>query len=209
VQGDERDVIFISVGYARDQQGKMLMAFGPLGAEGGERRLNVLITRAKVRCEVFSSIQAADLDLNRAKGRGVAAFRHFLDFAATGQLASAAALRPAVTPDLLHAARRALEARGHRVEVQVGSAGVFVDLAVADPNRRGHYRLGIEFDGPDYAGSCFARGRDRLRQAALEAQGWTIHRVWSADWLQHPGKQIEGIEAALKRADAALASATR
>jgi very-short-patch-repair endonuclease len=200
VQGDERDVIFISVGYARDAQGKMRMSFGPLGAEGGERRLNVLITRAKVRCEVFSSITAADLDLDRAKGKGVAAFRNFLAFAATGQLASAAALRPAHTPELLHAARRALEARGHRVEVQVGTAGVFVDLAVADPNRRGHYRLGIEFDGPDYAGTSFARGRDRLRHAALEAQGWTIHRVWSADWLQNPGRQIEAIESALRRA---------
>jgi very-short-patch-repair endonuclease len=199
VQGDERDVIYISVGYAPNAQGRMLMSFGPLGAEGGERRLNVLITRAKLRCEVFSSITAADLDLSRAKGKGVSAFRQFLDFAATGQLASAAALRPATTPEILHAARRALEARGHRVELQVGSAGVFVDLAVADPNQRGHYRLGIEFDGPDYAGSSFARGRDRLRQSALEAQGWSIHRIWSADWLQHPGRQIEEIEAALRR----------
>ncbi len=86
IQGDERDVIFISVGYARDASGSMSMNFGPLSSQGGERRLNVLISRARERCEVFSSITADDIDLQRAKSRGAAAFKTFLRYAATGVL---------------------------------------------------------------------------------------------------------------------------
>ena len=200
VQGDERDVLFISVSYARDRSGKMIMAFGPLGAEGGERRLNVLITRAKLRCEVFSSITSSDLDLTRAKGRGVAALKTYLDFAATGRLATAAVQRPTETPALLLAVQRALAAQGHKVELQVGTVGIFVDLAVHDPLEKGRYLIGIECDGPGYRSSRYARERDRLRLAVLRDQGWTIHRLWSGDWLQQKEQQLLDITASMERA---------
>ena len=200
VQGDERDVFFISVAYSRDKAGKMNMSFGPLGQAGGERRLNVLITRAKVRCEVFSSITAGDLDLKRAQGRGVAVFKTYLDFAETGRLATTLAQRPTETPHLLLAVQRAIEDQGHKVEVQVGTVGVFIDLAIRHPSEEGRYLMGIECDGPGYRDSRFARERDRMRLAVLQNQDWKIHRLWSADWLQQPAQELNKILEAIKEA---------
>jgi len=144
VQGDERDVIFISVGYGPDASGYVAMNFGPLSAEGGERRLNVLISRAKLRCEVFASLRAEDIDLARASGRGVRAFKTFLQFAETGRLAAPAQSVGEEMSPFEEAVRRAVEGLGFEVHPQVGVAGFFVDLGVVDPERPGHYVLGIE-----------------------------------------------------------------
>ena len=132
----------------------------------------------------------------------VAALKTYLDFAATGRLATAAAQRPTETPDLLLAVQRALADQGHKVEVQVGTVGVFVDLAIHDPYEKGRYLIGIECDGPGYRDSRYARERDRLRLAVLRDQGWTIHRLWSADWLQQQVQQLQEITAVLERARA-------
>jgi very-short-patch-repair endonuclease len=205
VQGDERDVIFISVGYGRDRSGHLAMAFGPLGAEGGERRLNVLISRAKRRCEVFSSIVADDIDLERAKGRGVQALKTFLAFAQTGRLALAERSGGDEPSPLEESVRRALESLGHEVHPQVGLAGFFIDLAVVDRAQGGRYVLGIECDGASYRSSRSARDRDRLRQAVLEDHGWILHRVWSTDWFQRPTEQLNQLVRAIGQARAALA----
>ncbi|MCW5773023.1 MAG: DUF3320 domain-containing protein, partial [Rhodospirillaceae bacterium] len=202
VQGDERDVIFISVGYGKDASGYMSMSFGPLNAEGGERRLNVLISRAKRRCEVFSSIRAEDIDLARARGAGVAALKLFLAFAETGRLDVAdAGGRPAESP-FEEAVKAALEAEGLDVRTQVGIAGFFIDLAIVDPERPGRYLLGIECDGAAYHSSRAARDRDRLRQQVLEDHGWAIHRIWSADWFNRPQQELRKVLAALEAAKA-------
>jgi very-short-patch-repair endonuclease len=213
VQGDERDVIFISVGYGRNAQGYMAMRFGPLSADGGERRLNVLISRAKRRCEVFASITDEDIDLDRGKGKGVFAFKLFLHFARTGKLALAH------TTDRGHESvfevqlANALQARGYQVHPQVGIAGFFIDLAIADADRPGRYLLGIECDGASYHRSRSARDRDRLRQAVLEDHGWIIHRVWSTDWFQRPRDQLQlvisAIEAARIELDTRMESVNR
>ncbi|HVY69737.1 MAG TPA: DUF3320 domain-containing protein [Verrucomicrobiae bacterium] len=200
VQGDERDVIFISVGYGKDMNGHMAMRFGPLGAEGGERRLNVLISRAKRRCEVFSSITADDIDLERASGRGVAALKVFLSFAQTGRLSLAQRSGRDEESPFEEAVRQGVESLGYEVHPQVGAAGFFVDLAVVDRQREGRYLLGIECDGAAYHSSRCARDRDRLRQAVLEDHGWIMHRVWSTDWFQRPAEQLKKIAAALERA---------
>lgn len=200
VQGDERDVILISVGYGKDVHGYMAMRFGPLSNEGGERRLNVLISRAKKRCEVFSSITADDIDLQRASGRGVASFKAFLSFAQTGCLSTAQRSGREEESPFEEAVRRSVESLGFEVHPQVGVAGFFVDLAVVDRERNGRYLLGIECDGAAYHSSRSARDRDRLRQAVLEDHGWTIHRIWSADWLQRPSEQLRKIAAVLERA---------
>jgi very-short-patch-repair endonuclease len=206
VQGDERDVIFISVGYGRDRGGNLTMAFGPLGAEGGERRLNVLITRAKFRCEVFSSLTASDIDLSRAAGRGVGALKSFLAFAQNGQLKLPAAAGHAPDAPFEESVRRAVESLGHEVHRNVGLAGIFVDLALVDPAESRGYVLGIEFDGVGYEASRSARDRDRLRQAVLEDHGWHLHRVWSVDWFQSPAEQLQRIAAAIEKARSALAA---
>lgn len=152
VQGDERDVIFISVGYGPNVPGgRVPMRFGPLGTEGGERRLNVLISRAKQRCEVFSSMTDEDIDPDFAASRkGVFAFRMFMHFARTGRMTLAETTGRDHESVFEEQVGRALQDRGYQVHHQVGLAGFFIDLAVADPERPGRYLLGIECDGAPY-----------------------------------------------------------
>lgn len=201
IQGDERDVIFISVGYARDASGHMAMTFGPLAVDGGERRLNVLITRARDRCVVFSSITADDIDLERARSRGAAALKTFLSFAQRRILDIAVPTQGGDYESEFEAQVGAALARyGYRIEPQVGIAGFRVDLAVVDPERPGRYLLGIECDGAMYHSSRSARDRDRLREAVLRDRGWIIHRVWSTDWFHRPEEQLRKAIAAIKAA---------
>jgi len=200
VQGDERDVIFISVGYGRDANGYLTMGFGPLSHDGGERRLNVLISRAKKRCEVFTSITADDIDLARVTGRGVRALKTFLTYAQTGRLDVASPTGGEEQSPFEEAVRHAVESLGCRVDPQVGVAGFFIDLAVVDSEREGRYLLGIECDGAAYHSSRSARDRDRLRQAVLEDHGWVIHRIWSTDWFQRPIEQLRKVGEAIERA---------
>ncbi|HEY2154095.1 MAG TPA: DUF3320 domain-containing protein [Isosphaeraceae bacterium] len=202
IQGDERDVIFISVGYARDASGSMAMNFGPLSTEGGERRLNVLISRARERCEVFASITHDDIDLDRARSRGAAAFKTFLRYAATGVLERQAPTGGDTDSDFERQVAVALRALGNEVHCRVGTAGFLIDLAVVDPTCPGRYLLGIECDGATYHASRSARDRDRLREAVLRDRGWTIHRIWSADWFHRPAEQLRKVADAIERARA-------
>ncbi|PZQ12334.1 MAG: helicase [Ancylobacter novellus] len=205
VQGDERDVILISVGYARNAQGQIAMRFGPLSAEGGERRLNVLISRAKRRCEVFASITDEDIDLERGKGKGVFAFKLFLHYARTGRITLAQSSGDSADSVFETQVAEALQAKGYQVHPRVGIAGLFVDLAIADPEKPGRYVLGVECDGPTYVSARSTRDRDRLRQSVLEDHGWIIHRLWSFDWLQRPQEQLDRLIAAIEAAKADLA----
>src|SRR5690606_16556912 len=168
VQGDERDVIFISVGYGRDEHGKVSMNFGPLNRDGGERRLNVLITRSKRRCEVFTNLTYDQIDLSRTNARGVNALRQFLHYAHTGTMPKAKSVGGEAMSLFEEEVLHALTQHGYRVDCQVGSAGYFLDLAVEHPERPGKYLLGIECDGASYHSARTARDRDRTRQAVLE-----------------------------------------
>jgi very-short-patch-repair endonuclease len=202
VQGDERDVIFISVGYGPTTPGgRVPMRFGPLGTEGGERRLNVLISRAKQRCEVFSSMTDEDIEPEFAASRkGVFAFRMFMHFARTGRMTLAESTGRDHDSVFEEQVSKALQARGYQVHRQVGLAGFYIDLAVADPDRPGRYLLGIECDGASYHDARSARDRDRLRQSVLESHGWNIHRIWSTDWFQRPNEQLELVVARVEAA---------
>ncbi|MDD2341366.1 MAG: DUF3320 domain-containing protein [Tolumonas sp.] len=204
IQGDERDVIMISVGYARNTQGYLAMRFGPLGSQGGERRLNVLISRAKRRCEVFASITDEDIDLERAKGIGIFAFKLFLQYARTGRLSMAHQSGRLMDSIFEVQVATALQNKGYQVHPQVGIAGFFIDLAIADPDMPGRYLLGIECDGSSYHSSRSARERDRLRQAVLEDHGWIIHRIWSTDWFQRPEEQLRYVINAIETAKITL-----
>jgi len=200
VQGDERDVIFISVGYGRSDEGYIAMNFGALNGYGGERRLNVLMTRARSCCEVFSNITHDDIDLTRTPARGVAVLKAFLKYAQTGI---------ADVPDFggeegdspfEHEVAQALREAGQHVVMQVGSGGFRIDLAVRDPEKQGRYLLGIECDGATYHSSRSARDRDRLRQQVLTNLGWNIHRIWSTDWFQNPRQELKRVLAAIEQA---------
>ncbi len=196
VQGDERDEIVVSVGYGRDAEGRLTYQFGPLNQAGGERRLNVLVTRARWRTTVFSGVTDEDLDPTRCTSFGLRALRTYLAFARTGVLERTEADATDHGVPFEDAVARALEARGHRVRRQVGHAGSSVDLALADPLRPGRMLLGIECDGAAYHATRAARDRDRLRQSVLEGLGWTIHRIWSTDWWRDPEGCLARVEAA-------------
>jgi very-short-patch-repair endonuclease/DNA polymerase III delta prime subunit len=200
VQGDERDVIFISIGYGRTPEGTVNLSFGPLNNEGGERRLNVLITRAKQRCEVFTNLTADDIDLNKTESEGVCALKNFLYFAQHGKLPTTFSNEtPAQAPfeDMVAAQ---ITAAGYTVRKQIGSKGFFIDLAVMDPEKPGKYLLGIECDGASYHAARSARDRDRLRQQVLEDMGWEIYRVWSTDWFRHPARELKRLLDAIEDA---------
>ena len=200
VQGDERDVILISIGYGRTKDGYLSMSFGPLNGEGGERRLNVLISRAKQRCEVFTNLTADDLDLSRTQAHGVRALKTFLLFAQRGILNENEETCREMESPFEEAVCRALTARGYTVRPQIGSQGFYLDLAVVDPDQPGRYVLGIECDGAMYHSARSARDRDRLRQQVLEAVGWRLHRIWSTDWFRDPTRETDRAVAAIEEA---------
>lgn len=202
IQGDERDVIFISVGYGKTEQGYLAHSFGPLSGEGGERRLNVLISRAKLRCEVFCNFTGADIDLERTRSKGIAALKLFLTFAETGNFGLGEATGTGHDSEFELQVCERLRSLGYDVKSQIGASGFRVDLAVSDPERPGRFVLGIECDGAQYHSSRSARDRDRLRQQVLEAHGWIIHRIWSADWYLRPQEELKKIEVAIKAAKA-------
>jgi len=202
IQGDERDVIFISVGYGKTVEGYLAHAFGPLSGEGGERRLNVLISRAKLRCEVFCNFAGADIDLERSRARGVSALKLFLTFAETGHFGLGEVTGADFDSEFEIQVFERLQAAGYDVKRQIGASGFRVDLAVSDPDKPGRFVLGIECDGAQFHSSRSARDRDRLRQQVLEGHGWIIHRVWSADWYLRPQNELKKIDAAIVAARA-------
>jgi len=210
IQGDERDVIFISIGYGRSKgDDKMYQNFGPLNADGGHRRLNVLITRARERCEVFSSIVADDIRVDERSKLGVVALKTFLKYAESGDLGIAQMTGRGAESPFEEAVHDVLVKHGYKVDSQVGVAGFFIDLAVIDPDRPGRYLLGLECDGATYHSAPSARDRDRLRQEILEAHGWSIHRIWSTDWFQRLPGETERLLDAVAAAKSARAGSAR
>jgi very-short-patch-repair endonuclease len=194
VQGDERDVIFISCTYGPEEiEGKVYQRFGPINTDVGERRLNVLFTRAKKRMHVFSSMGSDDILLSEHSKPGVKALKDFLSFAETGHLHQAISTGRAPDSDFEVAVARALARAGFECVPQVGVAGFFIDVAVRDPGKSGRYLMGIECDGRSYHSAKSVRDRDRLRQTVLERLGWRIRRIWSTDWYRNPQAEIEPI----------------
>jgi len=201
VQGDERDVIMISIGYGPRLAGQRLAStnFGPVNKEGGHRRLNVLFSRARVRCDVFCSFDPGDISID-GKSDGVRVFKRYLEFAKTGIVHEATATGG--EPDSLFEIDVASFIRdiGYSVDYQVGSGGFLIDLGVVHPKRSGQYMLAIECDGATYHSSLWSRERDRLRQEVLEHLGWRFHRIWSTDWFLRREKEKERLRKVLESA---------
>lgn len=195
VQGDERDVIILSLGYGPDANNRVYTNFGPVNRERGERRLNVAITRARHQVILVSSMRADRLPAD-ISNPGVRTLRAYLDYAERGPVALetqqiSVDAEPRFDSPFEEAVYNALTARGLELDTQVGCSGYRIDMAVRDPAREGTYTLGIECDGRTYHSSATARDRDRLRQRHLEGMGWTIHRIWSSDWRANPVLQVE------------------
>lgn len=193
VQGDERDVIYFSICYGPDETGRVAMSFGPLNRNGGERRLNVAITRAKHEVVVFSGLRADQIDLTRTRARGVRDLKYFLDYAERGQIALAAATSASASADpdseFVQMVASQLRSAGYAVNHQVGCSGYRIDLGILDPNNPGRYLLGVECDGAAYHRAATARDRDKLRQLILEGLGWRLYRIWSTDWWHDCGAE--------------------
>ncbi|RKH99628.1 DUF3320 domain-containing protein [Corallococcus sp. AB038B] len=200
VQGDERDEIFFSICYAKDAAGKLRMSFGPLNRAGGERRLNVAVTRARCALRVYSTLTHDQIDLSRTASVGVRHLRDFLRRAAEADALAAAAAEREPTDALEQQVAQALREAGCTVHTDVGSGGYRVGLAVVHPERPGEYILGVECDGPRYNSAANARDRERLRSEVLQGLGWRLHRVWSLGWEQDRPGQLEALKAAVQRA---------
>ena len=182
VQGDERDVILFSVGYAKDPDGRFRMNFGPLNRAGGERRLNVAVTRAREQVVVFASCRSEEIDLDRTQAVGAAHLKAFLAYAERGGIPAAADRADSERDRFAAAVAACLREHGYETELGVGCSGYRIDIGVKDPEVRGAYLAAIECDGETYAAAATARDRDRLRADVLHGLGWNTIRVWAADW---------------------------
>ncbi|MBI1370483.1 MAG: DUF4011 domain-containing protein [Planctomycetes bacterium] len=200
LQGDERDVIFISYTYGPDAGGIFAQRFYPINTDKGWRRFNVLITRARQRIEVFTSMLPENITGGQQRPFGVQCMRDYLTYVQSGKLVDAGT--PTGRPpdsDFEVAVAHAVQRMGFGVHAQVGVAGYFVDLGVLVPSGEGDYLLGIECDGATYHSAKSARDRDRLRQEVIEKRDWSLHRIWSTDWFRNQASEEARLQKALDR----------
>ena len=202
VQGDERDVILFSVGYGRDKFGKVAMNFGPLNRDGGERRLNVAVSRARYEMKVFSSLKAEDIDLYRSNAKGVQYLKSFLEYAERGKVAlmhMEYGLRKKAKDAFVESVAKALQEKGYEVNTNIGSSEYRVDIGIIDPANPDKYLLGLLCDGYNYVASSTARDRDVTTPAVLSLLGWRTYNIWSVEWWDTPEHVLNGIIQEIER----------
>jgi hypothetical protein len=204
VQGDERDTIIFSIGYAKDVNGKFWNQFGPLSRAGGERRLNVAITRAKYNIKLVGSILPTDIVVDNIKFEGPKLLREYLDYAintskqTTFTTKNSNIIEPISSfEDIVS---NFLEEHGYLVAKKVGCSDFRIDIAVKHPNHTNTFVLGIECDGPSYSSANTARDRDRLRQEVLENMGWNLYRIWSTEWIKNTASEEKRLLHAVEKA---------
>jgi hypothetical protein len=196
VQGDERDAIILSIGYGKTPHGRVIYRFGPINQQGGERRLNVAVTRSRRRMTVVTSLHSGDLDPERLNSRGARMLRDFLAYAeqaGRGELPPTVSARGGDLPLVMSEMARRLRAHGLVVHEGYGHGEAPIDLAIEDPRRTGVLALAVESDGPQYASLATVRDRDRLRAEHLARLGWVHHRIWAADVFRDPARDVSAI----------------
>ena len=196
VQGDERDVILFSIGYGQDKAGRVTLNFGPLNRDGGWRRLNVAVSRARYEMKVFSTLLSEQIDLRRTSAEGVAGLKEFLEYAERGVAAGAAeavATSTSSTDGLVEAVARAIREKGYEVRTNIGTSGYKIDIGVVNPSESTSYVLGILCDGYNYTSSRSARDREIVQVGVLRKLGWKIWRLWAMDWWNDKDAIIEEI----------------
>lgn len=193
VQGDERDIIFISTTYGPDvNTGQVYQRFGPINRPTGWRRLNVIVTRAKKRLHLFSSLHSSDVRVIPGASKGVVALHNYIKFCETGNIPELGTpSNREADSDFEVSVAKLLNQYGYKTTLQVGVAGFFIDIAVHNSDRPEEYLLGIECDGATYHSAKSIRDRDLLRQKILENKGWKIYRIWSTDWFKNREREIE------------------
>jgi len=195
VQGDERDIILFSIGYGAVEDGKLSMNFGPLNREGGWRRLNVAVTRARYEMKVFSSLKADQIDLNRTKAEGVKGLKGFLNFAEKGLLPQNVNTTNGVQKqNLIESICKYLNENGLEVKTNIGTSAYKLDIGIVDPKNKDQYVLGILVDGENYIQTQTTNDRELLIPSVLEGLGWKIHRIWTLDWIKNKDKIVAEIK---------------
>ncbi|WP_291090208.1 DUF3320 domain-containing protein [Empedobacter sp. UBA7494] len=194
VQGDERDIILFSICYGPDEEGKIAMNFGPLNRDGGWRRLNVAVTRARYEMKVFSTLKGDQIDLNRTKSEGVKGLKEFLNFAEKGNYILQKNSSQSNKITLIDAIEKALLDNGLQVNKYIGTSNYKVDLGIINPENNKEYILGILVDGENYNDINTTNDRELLAPNVLKALGWNIYRIWTLDWLKNKEKCIEEIK---------------
>lgn len=202
VQGDERDLIMLGIGYGPTEPGAntMSMNFGPLNRDGGWRRLNVAVTRARQEMLVFSSFEPSLIDLNRTSARAVADLKHFIEFAQRGPMALAQAVHGSVggyDSPFEEAVANGLRKKGWHVVPQIGVSRFRIDLGIVHPDKPGDYLVGIECDGATYHSAATARDRDKVRSTILQGLGWKLLRLWSTEWWVDKEGALERLDIAI------------
>lgn len=202
VQGDERDVILFSVGYGRDKFGKVTMTFGPLNRDGGERRLNVAVSRARYEMKIFSSLKAEDIDLYRSDAKGVKYLKAFLHYAERGSAAIMnmdSKARGKSKDAFVESVAKTLQAKGYAVNTNIGSSEYRVDIGIIDPKNPERYMLGLLCDGYNYTTASSAYDRDVTTPAVLSQLGWKTYNIWSIEWWDTPDHVLNGILREIER----------
>jgi superfamily I DNA and/or RNA helicase/very-short-patch-repair endonuclease len=201
VQGDERDSIIFSIGYGRDYKDRITMNFGPLNKPGGERRLNVAVTRAREKIILVTSITANDIKISDSSPEGVRTLYQYLDYAERGSKALGINYQRAYSFDsqIGQVIASEIKKMGYQVKPQVGFSEYRIDIGVIDPTEPENFILGVEFDGNTYRASSSARDRDRLREQILKQLGWKIHRIWSPTWISRKGSEVKRLKETIRK----------
>lgn len=202
VQGDERDVILFSVGYGPDAAGRVSMNFGPLNRAGGERRLNVAVSRARYEMIIYSTLRSDMIDLNRTSSIGVAGLKRFLEYAEKGtrnQVSSSAHPLAEASVSIENIIADRLRSLGYIVHTDIGCSGYKIDIGIVDAQNPSNYQLGIICDGKNYKRTKTARDREIVQNNVLKALGWNICRIWTMDWWEKPDEVIASIQEAISQ----------
>ena len=201
VQGDERDVILFSVGYGPDAEGRVSMNFGPLNRAGGERRLNVAVSRARYEMIIFSTLRSDMIDLNRTSSIGVAGLKRFLEYAEKGTkriLNTSTSIQPSEEETSIEKIiADKLRSLGYTVHTDIGCSGYKIDIGIVDTQNPSNYQLGIICDGKNYRRTKTVRDREIVQNNVLKALGWNICRIWTMDWWEKPDEVMASIQAAI------------
>ncbi|MBQ4875703.1 DUF3320 domain-containing protein [Pseudoalteromonas luteoviolacea] len=210
VQGDERDVILISICYGKTKSGQISQNFGLLNKPGGERRLNVLISRARLSMEVFANFHGNELKIDDKSPFGLRSLQVFLEFAECNVIQTDVDGEQNLNFAFGQVVREAIQNMGYQVATRVGNQGYFIDLAIRHPNHPEQFVLALQYDGTGYFEAVSARDRERLRQSVLEGLGWKFERIWSTDWYRDPKSELQRLKAVIDEAirshDASIAT---
>lgn len=191
VQGDERDVILFSIAFGPDAEGKLSLNFGPLNKEGGWKRLNVAVSRARAEMVVFTTMTADMIDLKRTKSKGVESLKDFLQFAQKGGLqGDYVETRVQKDQGIMEHICQAITDGGYKYQKAVGHSKFKIDIAVINPYNPEEYLLGIMLDGESYRQSANTKDREVAQISVLNGLGWELHRIWTMDWWDNRDKEL-------------------